>query len=86
MLEEKPFSSCRVLCRHFRIGKVADPSGQVWLKNHILARAHSLSINRTSERVSYSKLLLTALIEQKANGLDRIISPGWFMVLLRLFL
>jgi hypothetical protein len=33
---------------------------------------HALSINQKSERVSYSKLPLTALMEQKASGFLRI--------------
>jgi hypothetical protein len=43
---------------------------------------HTLSINQKSQRVSYSKLLLTSLTAQKASGSQRII-PGdelWFFV------
>jgi hypothetical protein len=41
---------------------------------------HALSINQANERVSYSKLLLTALMEQKASGFQRIITvdESWF--------
>jgi hypothetical protein len=35
---------------------------------------HALSINQNSERVSYSKLLLVALMEQKASSFQRIIT------------
>jgi hypothetical protein len=35
---------------------------------------HALSINKKSERVSDSKVLLKALMEQKASGLQRIIT------------
>jgi hypothetical protein len=36
--------------------------------------SHSLSINQKSERVSYSKLLLTAPMEQRASGFQRVIT------------
>jgi hypothetical protein len=35
---------------------------------------HALSINQKSERMSYSKLVLTALMEQKASNFQRIIT------------
>jgi hypothetical protein len=43
---------------------------------------HTLSINQKSERVSYSKVLLTALMEQKASGSQRIITgdKSWFLL------
>jgi hypothetical protein len=34
---------------------------------------HAQSIDQKSERISYSKLLLIALMEQKASGFQRII-------------
>jgi hypothetical protein len=78
MLQERSFSSCKVLCRHFRIGKATylrifhDKLG---LKKFRLRRVpHALSINQKSERVSYSKFLLRALMEQKASGFQRIIT------------
>jgi hypothetical protein len=65
-------------------GKVlADPSRQAWLEV-ILFRwvPHAISINHKSKRVSYSKLLLTALMEHKANGFQRIITGDgvWFFL------
>jgi hypothetical protein len=41
---------------------------------------HALSINQKRESVSYSKLLLTVLIEQKVSGFQRIIAgdESWF--------
>jgi hypothetical protein len=60
MIEEKPFSSVKVLCRHCRIGRddvLVDPSRQVWLeKFHLRWVPHVLSISQKSKRVSYSKL------------------------------
>jgi hypothetical protein len=72
MLEERPFSSCRVLCRHLRIGKATCLRiipNKLGLKNfHIRWVPHALSISQKNERVSYSKLLVTALPEHKTTG------------------
>jgi hypothetical protein len=59
-LKEREFSSCKVLCRYFRIEKakylqvLQDKSG---LREFRLRGVpHTLSINQKSERVSYVKL------------------------------
>jgi hypothetical protein len=67
MLEERPFSSCKVLYRHFQIGNATclrilhDKLGLK--KVHLRWVPHTISINQKRERVLYSKLLLTALME-----------------------
>jgi hypothetical protein len=67
MLEERPFSSCRVLCYHFQTGKATrvrilhDELGfKIFHVDWVL---HDPSVNQKSETVSYSKLLLMALME-----------------------
>jgi hypothetical protein len=76
MLAERPFSSWKMLYRHFRIGKTT------WLRVfhdelgfkelHFRWTPHALSINHKSERVSYSRILLTTLMEQRAGGFQQI--------------
>jgi hypothetical protein len=54
---------------------------KVGVKTFYLRRVpHALSINRKSERASSSKLLLTVLMEQTADGSQRIITgnESWF--------
>jgi hypothetical protein len=71
MLEERPFSSCKMFCRHM----IADPSRQAWFERfHLRWVPHALSVNQKGERVSYSKFLLMALMEQKASGFQRTIT------------
>jgi hypothetical protein len=78
MFEERPFSSCKVFYRHFRIRKTAclrtlhDKLGFKKLYLHWVP--HALLINQKSERVSYSRLLLTELTEQKASRFQLIIT------------
>jgi hypothetical protein len=86
MCEERPFGSSKMLCRHFRIGKAK------WLrilqsklglkKCHLRRVQYTLSINEKSKRGSYSKLLLTARMEQKATGFQRITNGDelWFVL------
>jgi hypothetical protein len=84
MLAEKPFSSCKVLCRHFGIGEAMRLRifhDKLGLKTfHFRCVPLALSINQKNQRVLYSKLLLTALREQKASGFQRIIigDESWF--------
>jgi hypothetical protein len=86
MIEERPFSSCKVLCRHFRIGKTTCLQilhNKLGLKKiHPRWGTHALSTNHKSERVPSSKLLLTALIKQKASDFQRIITGDelWFFL------
>jgi hypothetical protein len=54
---------------------LGEPSGHGWFgKFHLRWVPYALSINQKSERVSYSKLLLMVLMEQKASGFQRIIT------------
>jgi hypothetical protein len=60
-----------------------DPSCQAWLeKFHLRWVAHALSINQKSQTMSYSKFILTILMEQKASGFQWIIigDAGRFFV------
>jgi hypothetical protein len=87
MLEERSLNSGMVLCRHFRIGKVTclrifqDMLGLTTFQFYLLV-PHAPSINQKSERVSYSKLPLTTLMEQKANGFQWMIArdESWFLL------
>jgi hypothetical protein len=78
ILEEEPSSSCNVLCCHFRIGKstcLPILHDKLGLKNfHLRQVPYAPLISQKSERVSYSKLLLLALMEQEANSFQRIIT------------
>jgi hypothetical protein len=59
----------------------ADPSRQAWLeKFHLYWVPHVVSIDQKSERMSYSKLLLMALMEQIASDFQHIITGDelWF--------
>jgi hypothetical protein len=56
MLKERPFSLCKALCRHFRIGRAAclrilhdKPELK---KFHLRLVPHALSINQKGERIS----------------------------------
>jgi hypothetical protein len=62
---------------------LADLSRQAWPeKFHLRWVSHALPISQKSERMVYSKLLLTALMEQKASGFQRIITGDepWFFL------
>jgi hypothetical protein len=67
MHKERPFSSCKVLSRHFWIGKAAclrilyDKLGLKVF--HIRRVPSALTIRQKRERASHSKLLLMALME-----------------------
>jgi hypothetical protein len=81
MLEERPFSSCKVLCRHFRIGKAACLQilhDKLGLKNFHLRR---VPIDQPEERKSVIfEAPSVRLIEQKRpafNGLSIGMSRGF---------
>jgi hypothetical protein len=86
MLTEKPFTSCMVLCRHFRIAKTTclrilhDELGLP--KFHLRWVPHELSSNQKSECVTYSSLLLEVLEEAHRTGFERIITGDelWFFL------
>jgi hypothetical protein len=69
MLAEKPFSSCKVPCRHFRIGKMTCsrifPDKLSLKKFHLRWVTYGLLVNQKRERMSYSKLFLMTLMEHK---------------------
>jgi hypothetical protein len=60
---------------------LTDPSRQAWLeKVHLHWVPHALSINRKSERVPHSKLLLTVLMEQKVSSYQQIVTGDEFFL------
>jgi hypothetical protein len=72
ILEEKPFSSCKVLCRHFPIGKatflqfVHHRLG--FRKFGLRGVLNALSINWKNKRVPYSGLLVLTLMKLNVSG------------------
>jgi histone-lysine N-methyltransferase SETMAR len=86
MLNEKPFTSCTVLCRHFRIVKTTClwilHDELQWQKFHLRWVPHALSSNQKSERVTYSSLLLEVLEEAQRTGVERVITgdESWFFL------
>jgi hypothetical protein len=86
MLAEKPFDSCRTLCRHFRIAKTTClrilRDELMLQKFHLRWVSHVLSSNQKSERVTYSSLLLEVLEEAQRTGFERIITgdESWFFL------
>jgi hypothetical protein len=78
VLEERPFTSCKVLCRHFRVGKATclrilhDTLG--WTKFHLRGVAHALSPHQQRERVSDSRLLLAAREQNEATLFQGVIT------------
>jgi hypothetical protein len=86
VLEERPFTSCKVLCRHFRAGKATclrilhNTLGLT--KFHLRWVPPALSPNQQSERVSDSRLLLVALEQNKATLFQGVITgdESWFFL------
>jgi hypothetical protein len=84
VFEEKLFRSSKMVST-FRIGRAArlrilhEKLGLN--KFHLRGVPHVLSINQKSETASHSKLLLTALMEEKASGFQWIITENesWFV-------
>jgi transposase len=78
MLTERPFSSCKMLSRHFGIAKATGLRilhDQLGLKKfHLRWVPHSLSPPQKAERVSTSALLLPALEEAQLTDFDRLIT------------
>jgi hypothetical protein len=87
MLTERPFSSSKMLSRHFRIANATClriRHDQLGLKKFYLSWVpHSLSPPHKAERVSTSSLLLPALKEAESTGFDRVITgdESWFYLL-----
>jgi transposase len=86
VLTDRPFTSCKVLCRHFRIGKATclrilhDALGLK--KFHLRWVPHSLTPNQKSERVTLSGQLLRELEESQADNFERVITgdESWFFL------
>jgi transposase len=86
VLEERPFTSCKVLCRHFRVGKATclrilhDTLGLK--KFHLRWVPHALSSNQKSERVSCPRLLLAAVEQNEATRFQDVITgdESWFFL------
>jgi hypothetical protein len=86
MLKERPFLSCKVLCRHFRIAKANclrifhDDLG---LKKCNLQWApHTLDANQKGERVTLSHELLAVLERDRRNHFRNVIigDESWFFL------
>jgi hypothetical protein len=86
MLAQRPFTSRKVLCRHFRIAETTylwilhDESGLQ--KFHLRCVPHALSSNQKSTRISHSSLLLEVLEEAQRTGSERVIigDESWFFL------
>jgi hypothetical protein len=81
---DRPSTSCKILCRHFRIWKATclrilhDALGLK--KFHLRWVPHSLTPNQKGERVILSAQLLRELEESQANNFERLITvdESWF--------
>jgi hypothetical protein len=86
MIGEKSFTSCRVLCRHFRIAKTTYLRilhDELRLqKFHLRWVLHALFLNQQSKCVTYSSLLLEVLEEAQRIGFERVITrdESWFFL------
>jgi hypothetical protein len=86
MLDEKPFTSCRVLCQHFRIAKTTYSrilhDELRFQKFHLRWVPHALSSNQMSERVTYPSRLLEVLEEAQRTDFERVITSdeSWFFL------
>jgi hypothetical protein len=87
MLTERPFSSCKMLSRYFRVATATCLRilhNQLGLKKfHLRCMLHSPSPPQKAERVSTSNRLLTALEEAQFTDFDRLITgdESWFYLL-----
>jgi transposase len=86
MLKEKPFASCKVLCRHFRIAKttslriVHDNLGMK--KFNLLWVSHALNSSQNAERVTLSHEILAVLESERRNSFQNVITgdKSWFFL------
>jgi hypothetical protein len=86
MLAERLFTSCRILCRHFRIAKTIC----LWIFHdklelqqfHLRWVPHARSSNQKSERVTDSSPLLEVLEEPQRTDFERMITgdESWFFL------
>jgi transposase len=86
MLKERPFLSCKVLCRHFRIAKgsclriLHDNLGMK--KLNLRWVPHSLDANQKGERVALSHELLAVLERDRRNQFRNVVTgdESWFFL------
>jgi hypothetical protein len=86
MLEEKPFASCKVLCRHFRIAKTTclrilhNNLGMKKFNLHCVS--HALNSSQTVERVTFSHEILAVLESDHRNRFQNFITgdESWFFL------
>jgi histone-lysine N-methyltransferase SETMAR len=86
MLEERPFLSCKLLARHFRIAKATcsrilreDLALQKFTLRWVPHRLHS---TQKQNRVTFSSALLEVLRREQQNNFDLVITgdESWFFV------
>jgi hypothetical protein len=78
MLKEKPFVSCKVLCRHFRIAKTTCPRilhDNLGMKRFNLRWVpHALNSTQKAERVMLSHEILAVLESNRRNSFQDVIT------------
>jgi hypothetical protein len=86
MLKEKPFASCKVLCRHFRIAKTTclkilhDNLGMK--KFNLRWVPYALNSSQKAERVMLSHEILAVLESDRRNSFQNVITgdESWFFL------
>jgi transposase len=86
MLEERPFSSCKSLCRHFRVAKTTclrilhNDLGLT--KLHLRWVPHTLNADQKNERMSLSSQLLAILQQEQQIEFERVLTgdESWFFL------
>jgi transposase len=86
ILREKPFASCKVLCRHFRIAQTTclrilhDNLGMK--RFNLRWVPHALNSNQKAERVTLSHEILAILESDRRNSFRNVIigDESWFLV------
>jgi transposase len=86
MLVERPFTSCKVLCRHFRVAKgtcLRILHDELGLKKlHLRWVPHTLDQAGKNERVTYSRALLEQLTEAQQDDFQHVVTgdESWFFL------
>jgi histone-lysine N-methyltransferase SETMAR len=86
MLEERPFSSCKCLARHFRVAKATclrilrDELGLQ--KFNLRWVPHTLNPAQKRNRVTFSRALLEVLHREQGNNFEHVITgdESWFFL------
>jgi transposase len=86
MLEERPFLSCKLLSRHFRIAKAM--CSRISRKDLALQKfnlrwvPHRLDSTQKQNRVTFSRALLEVLRREQQNNFDHVITgdESWFFI------